>query len=318
MKLTAAVMALIGTSQAVDCPAYGLTVATFTHVASPTCAAADDTKKATAETDLDIAEASKAFGWTTCTKTTEAAAEVAAVVDESGTETAAKIDAVDAEYSLTTCDGTAATTKFFSDDACSAAVSGKNDVVFTYVVACTAGDQDAYDYTITVNPPAAVDCPTVKATLFEYAASGDKCAADLADKTAAEAAMTWGAKACTNTVEAKAEVPAVVDGSGTETAALVPAVDGVWSTTTCTEDKVMKVSTWTDEACSAGEASTTYNYGSTDCVDSGTDFSYKLAVEEPPATPEGGEGGEGGAAGEHGVALRAASIAAIALIASQF
>lgn len=311
-------MALIGTSQAVDCPAYGLTVATFTHVASPTCAAADDTKKATAETDLDIAEASKAFGWTTCTKTTEAAAEVPAVLDTDGTtEKTALVPAVAAEYSLTTCDGTAATTKFFSDEACSAAVASKSDVVFTYVVACTAGDGDAYDYTVTVNPPAAVDCPTVKATLFEYAASGDKCAADLADKTAAEAAMTWGAKACTNTVEAKAEVPAVME-EGVEKTPLVPAVVGVWSTTTCTEDKVMKVSTWTNEACDAGEASTTYNYGSTDCVDSGTDFSYKLAVEEPTATPEGGEGGEGGAAGEHGVALRAASIAAIALIASQF
>jgi len=52
---------------------------------------------------------------------------------------------------------------------------------------------------------------------------------------------------------------------------------------------------------------TEYDYGVDTCVDSGEAFAYKLSFEEPA-----------GPAGDHGVALRAASIAAFALIASQF
>lgn len=92
-------------------------------------------------------------------------------------------------------------------------------------------------------------------------------------------------------------------------------MENEYTKTVCTADKKATVTVYTDDACTSvktdsadDELVTVYDYSDlTSCID-GSDFSYKFAepTEETEPTPESGS------------ALMATTVAALALIASQF
>lgn len=220
---------------------------------------------------------------------------------------------------MTTCDDSdVATVAVFTDAACTTAKqdSGADvTVTYNYAVTCAAAaDGSSFEYKVAATLPAVVDCPTLKASLFTYTAtSGEECSAALEDgdtKTAAEAAYVFDTTGeCVNTV---AKVDAVTaDAAADPPVEEVVGVDAEYTKTTCKEDKTVTVAVYTDDACesakqvSSADVSTTYNYDDETCVASGTDYAYKLASVEAPA-------------GDAGSALMASTVAALALIASQF
>ena len=232
MKVSAVVMALIGTSQAA-CPKYGLVVKTYTFDDATTCAVANaniEAANATALTAL-TAPMTEPFAWEECTLTTPAKNET----------TVGAGDAVVAQYSKTVCASDKATTTLYTDAACTAAVSGVTPAEVEYTKSCTASGTD-FDYKIEVAPVPTVDCPVVKADLYEYAASDPKCNVTLDVNTtegaAAAESMTF-ASGCEQTVEAVAET---ADGAG-------DAVDAKWSKSTCNAEKKMSVATYSDANC---------------------------------------------------------------------
>lgn len=224
-------MALIGTSQAA-CPKYGLVVKTydFDSAAAGTCAVANANIEAANATAL-TAGMTEPFAWEECTLTTAAKNETS---DGAG-------DAVEAQYSKTVCASDKATTTLYTDEGCTAAVSGETPAEVEYTKDCTASGTD-FDYKIEVAPVPTVDCPVVKADLYEYAASDPKCNVTLNVSTEAGAAaaesMTF-ASGCVQSVEAKNETS---DGAG-------DAVAAAWSKSSCNAEKKMSVATYSDANC---------------------------------------------------------------------
>lgn len=248
---------------------------------------------------------------------------------------------------MTTCDGTVATTTIYTDDACTIVKENDDEgnaltpTTLTYVNTCAAGAGDAFEFSSAVvvpppeaptpEPPAVEDCPTLVPELFELvadAADDAKCTVAMGDgetKTALTDALTFDTTgACIQTVEAAdavEKVDPVADDPATEDVdetvvgvAAKPAVDAEYTKTVCNADKKAVVTVYTDAECTTAkvdaegsELKTEYSYASLDTCTDGTDFSYKLAE---PAASEGDS--------ERASALMATTVAALALIASQF